>query len=197
MLRYTLQRAFMALLVAFTVSIATFILLHTATDPAQALAGPDADAQLVQQIRVQYGLDRLLAVQYADWLGGVIRGHPGVSYQYRNAVSALLASRAPVTIALALSAMMITILVAIPLGIIAAMRPNSLADRIALSLAVAAQAIPSFWLGLLLIVLFGVVFPILPVSGDTTWKHFVLPAVVLGTSSVPAVMRLTRTGLLD
>jgi peptide/nickel transport system permease protein len=197
MLRFTLRRALMALLVAFTVSVATFALLHLATDPAQAIAGPDADAKTVQQIRVQYGFDRPLVVQYADWLHGVARGELGVSHLRHIKVSELLASHAPVTIALALSAMLITVIIALPLGIIAAMRPNSAVDRFALSLAVTAQAVPTFWLGLMLIVLFGVVFPILPVSGDSTWKHFILPAVVLGTSSVPAVMRLTRTGLLD
>jgi len=197
MLRYTLRRALLALLVAFTVSVATFLLLHTATDPAQAIAGGDADAAAVQQVRVQYGFDRPLAVQYAAWLRGVVRGELGESYIWHRQVSELLAAHAPVTIALALSAMLITVVIAIPLGIVAAMRPNTIIDRIALTLAVTAQAVPSFWLGLMLIVLFGVMFPVLPVSGDQTWRHFILPAVVLGTSSVPAVMRLTRTGLLD
>ena len=197
MLRYTLRRALLALLVAFTVSVATFLLLHTATDPAQAIAGADADAAAVQQVRVQYGFDRPLAVQYAAWLRGVVRGELGESYIWHRQVSELLAAHAPVTIALALSAMLITVVIAIPLGIVAAMRPNTIVDRIALTLAVTAQAVPSFWLGLMLIVLFGVMFPVLPVSGDETWRHFILPAVVLGTSSVPAVMRLTRTGLLD
>jgi len=197
MLRYTLRRALLALLVAFTVSVATFLLLHTATDPAQAIAGADADAAAVQQVRVQYGFDRPLAVQYASWLRGVVRGELGESYIWHRQVSELLAAHAPVTIALALSAMLITVVIAIPLGIVAAMRPNTIIDRIALTLAVTAQAVPSFWLGLMLIVLFGVMFPVLPVSGDQTWRHFILPAVVLGTSSVPAVMRLTRTGLLD
>jgi len=197
MLRYTLRRALLALLVAFTVSVATFLLLHTATDPAQAIAGADADAAAVQQVRVQYGFDRPLAVQYAAWLRGVVRGELGESYIWHRQVSELLAAHAPVTIALALSAMLITVVIAIPLGIVAAMRPNTIIDRIALTLAVTAQAVPSFWLGLMLIVLFGVMFPVLPVSGDETWRHFILPAVVLGASSVPAVMRLTRTGLLD
>jgi peptide/nickel transport system permease protein len=93
--------------------------------------------------------------------------------------------------------LMVTIVLAIPLGAIAALRPNSWADRLALTFAVTAQAIPNFWLGLMLIVLFGVMLPILPISGDGTWAHFVLPAFVLGSSSVPAVMRLTRTGLID
>jgi peptide/nickel transport system permease protein len=127
----------------------------------------------------------------------VVRGELGESYIWHRQVSELLAAHAPVTIALALSAMLITVVIAIPLGIVAAMRPNTIIDRIALTLAVTAQAVPSFWLGLMFIVLFGVMFPVLPVSGDETWRHFILPAIVLGTSSVPAVMRLARTGLLD
>src|SRR5436190_19220349 len=116
MLRFTLRRALMALLVAFTVSVATFALLHLATDPAQAIAGPDADAKTVQQIRVQYGFDRPLVVQYADWLQGVVRGELGVSHLRHQKVGELLASHAPITIALALSAMLITIIIALPLG---------------------------------------------------------------------------------
>jgi peptide/nickel transport system permease protein len=196
-LSYALRRAILALLVAFTASVATFFLLHSATDPAHAIAGPDADAQVVQQIRAQYGFDRPVAVQYADWLGSVLRGDLGTSHLWHRQVSELIAAHAPVTIALALSALLITIAIAVPLGIVGALRPNTLADRVALALAVAAQAVPSFWLGLMLIVLFALALPLFPVSGDETWKHFVLPAIVLGMSSVPAVMRLTRTGLLD
>jgi len=187
----------MALLVALTVSIATFILLDFATDPAAAIAGPDAPQQVVEQIRKQYGLDRHMAVRYGEWLAGLLRGDFGSSFLRRQPVAALILTHAPTTLALALSALAVTIVVAIPLGMVAALSPNSLIDRLALSLAVAAQAVPSFWLGLMLIVLFAVVFPLLPVSGDETWRHFILPAIVLGTSSVPPVMRLTRTGLLD
>jgi peptide/nickel transport system permease protein len=197
MLRYAVKRAWLALLVAITVSIVTFFLLDAAGDPAEAIAGPDAPRETIEQIRRQYGFDRPWPVRYAEWLGGVARGDFGQSFLRRQPVLELIASHAPITIRLALSALLVTIIVAIPLGIVAALRPNTAVDRAALSLAVAAQALPSFWLGLVLIVLFAVTFPVFPVSGDTTWKHFVLPAVVLGLASVPAVMRLTRTGLLD
>lgn len=197
MLRYALKRAWLALLVAITVSLVTFFLLDAAGDPAEAIAGPDAPRETIEQIRRQYGFDRPWPVRYAEWLGGVARGDFGQSFLRRQPVLELIASHAPITIRLALSALLVTIIVAIPLGIVAALRPNTFVDRAALSLAVAAQALPSFWLGLVLIVLFAVTFPIFPVSGDTTWKHFVLPAFVLGLASVPAVMRLTRTGLLD
>ncbi|MBD8066586.1 ABC transporter permease [Devosia sp. PTR5] len=197
MLRYILQRGALALAVALVVSLATFLLLNFATDPASAIAGEDATPEVVERIRLAYGLDRPVAVRYVDWLAGVARGDFGESYYWNKGVGELVLERAPVTIALALSALLVTIVIAIPLGAIAALNPNSWADRFALTIAVSAQATPNFWLGLLLIILFGVMVPILPISGDSTWQHFVLPAFVLGSSSVPAVMRLTRTGLID
>jgi len=197
MLRYSLKRGWMALLVAVTVSVLTFLLIDAAGDPAEAIVGPDAPQATIEQIRHQYGFDRPWPLRYAEWLGGIARGDFGQSFLRRQPVVELIAQHAPVTIKLAFSALLVTILVAIPLGVIAALRSNTFVDRAALSFAVAAQALPSFWLGLVLIVIFAVTFPILPVSGDTSWKHFVLPALVLGLASVPAVMRLTRTGLLD
>ncbi len=197
MLRYALKRGAMALLVALTVSIVTFLLIDAAGDPAEAIAGPDAPQATIEQIRKQYGFDRPWPIRYGEWLGGIARGDFGQSFLRRQPVVELIAQHAPVTIKLAFSALLVTILVAIPLGVVAALRSNTFVDRAALSFAVAAQALPSFWLGLVLIVIFAVTFPILPVSGDTSWQHFVLPALVLGLASVPAVMRLTRTGLLD
>jgi peptide/nickel transport system permease protein len=197
MFRYVIRRSVMALLVALTVSLATFFLLQFATDPAHAIAGEDADPAVVEQIRAEHGFDRPLIVQYADWMAGIIQGDFGESFYWRRPVGDLVLAHAPVTIKLALAAVCVTILIAVPLGIFAALRPNTLIDRLALSVAVSAQAIPNFWLGLMFIMVFAVTFPIFPVSGDETWKHYVMPAIVLGASSVPAVMRLTRTGLLD
>lgn len=197
MSNYILRRGLMALLVAFTVSFGTFALFHFATDPAQTIAGEDAPQEMVDDIREQYGFDRPVLVQYGDWLVGVFKGDFGRSYFWKQPVVELIQEHAGVTILLALSSLMVTILIALPLGISAALKPNSWVDRFALSTAVSAQAVPNFWLGLMVIILFAVTFPIFPVSGDATWKHYVLPSLVLGASSVPAVMRLTRTGLLD
>lgn len=197
MLTYVLRRGLMAILVAFTVSFGTFALFHFATDPAQTIAGEDAPQEMVNEIREQYGFDRPILIQYGSWLGGVFRGDFGQSYFWKQPVVELIKEHAGVTITLALSSLLVTILIALPLGTGAALRPNSWVDRFALSTAVSAQAIPNFWLGLMVIILFAVTFPIFPVSGDATWRHFVLPSLVLGASSVPAVMRLTRTGLLD
>lgn len=197
MLLYTLKRAGLAILVAFTVSFVAFLLLNYTTDPAASIAGEGAESEVVEQIREQYGLNRPLLVQYGSWLAGIVQGNFGESYYWRQPVGSLIADRLPVTLRLAFSAVLITFLIAVPLGTAAAMRPNSLIDRLALTTAVSAQAIPSFWLALMLIILLGIVVPIFPISGDATAWHFVLPAFVLGSHSVPAVMRLTRAGVLD
>ena len=197
MLRYILKRAGLAILVALTVSFVAFLLLNFATDPAASIAGEGAEREVVEQIREQYGLNRPLLVQYGSWLAEIAHGNFGESYYWRQPVSSLIVNHLPVTLRLAFSAILITFLIAVPLGTAAAMRPNSFIDRLALTTAVSAQAIPSFWLALMLTILFGIIVPIFPISGDATAWHFVLPAFVLGSSSVPAVMRLTRAGVLD
>ena len=197
MFNYFLKRGFMALLVALTVSIVAFVLLNVAVDPAHAIAGEDADLLLVQQIRAQYGFDRPIIVQYLDWLSRLLQGDFGVSFYWNKPVGELILSHAPVTLQLASMALFVTIIISLPLGIIAALKQNSWIDRFALSVAVSCQALPVFWFGLVLIIIFSVTWQIFPVSGDTTIIHFILPAFVLGARSVPAVMRLTRNGLLD
>ncbi len=197
MLKYILQRVALALAVAVVLSFVTFLLLNFATDPAYAIAGEDAEPEVVEQIRKTYGFDRPVLVRYAEWAGGVLRGDFGESYYWNKPVAELVADRAPVTLLLAVMSLSVTVVIALPLGIVAALNPNSALDRMALGIAVSAQAVPNFWLGLIMIILFAVQWRLLPVSGDATLMHFVLPSIVLGASSVPAVMRLTRTGMLD
>ena len=197
MLKFILKRLALGLAVAFTVSLATFLLLNLAADPAAMVAGEDATQDAIEQIRVQFGFDRPLYVRFFEWLGSLMTGDFGDSYYWKQPVFDLLVDRAPVTLTLAAGALIVTVVVGLTLGVLAALKPNGWLDRFALSFGTAAQAIPNFWLGLILIILLGVMFPILPVSGDTSWKHFVLPCLVLGTSSVPQVLRLTRTGMIE
>lgn len=185
------------LAVAATLSFVAFFLLNAAVDPATAIAGEEASALEIQQIQEKYGFDRPIMERYVSWLGNMAHGDFGESYYWHKPVSELILDRLPVTITLALLSLSFTIAIAIPLGCAAALNPNTWIDRVALSIAVSAQAIPNFWLGLIMIILLAVMFPIFPVSGDKTLLHFALPAFVLGTSSVPPVMRLMRTGLLD
>ncbi|MGC1443505.1 MAG: ABC transporter permease, partial [Burkholderiaceae bacterium] len=136
-------------------------------------------------------------IQYFSWLGNALQGDFGNSIYFRMPVSELIMDRMPTTMILGVLAITFAIVVSIPLGVLAAMYPNSLIDRVSLFMAVVGQALPSFWFALMLIVLFAFTWPILPASGSETWRHFVLPTIVLGYYATPAFMRLTRTGMLD
>jgi len=197
MFAFALKRLGIALLVALTVSLITFSMIHVSGDPAIAIAGEGARPESVEAIRKFYGFDRPLAVQYLDWLAGAVRGDFGRSYTLRQPVADVIFARLPVTMILGASAIGFALLLAIPLGVLAAVRPNSLADRLALTLAVVGQAMPSFWFALTLILWLGVVWRLLPITGSASWQNFVMPAIALGYYVTPAVMRLTRAGVLE
>jgi len=197
MLIYILKRTLLALLVALTVSAISFGLLYLSGDPAAAIAGESATDEDINFVRKIYGFDRPVAIQYLDWVGKVFRGNFGKSYYFNLPVSEILASRLPVTLKLGASAICFALLLSIPLGVVAAMWPNSWIDRLALTLSIMGQALPSFWFALILILLLSIKFPLLPPSGSESWVHFIMPTVVLGYFAMPAIMRLTRTGMME
>lgn len=197
MLVFLMRRLAVALSVALTVSIIAFLLLHLSGDLAMAIAGPEASPAQVEEIRVQYGLDAPLVVQYWDWLVGALHLDFGRSFYFRDNVSSLLAARIPVTLTLGAISLGLALVIGVPLGVLAAVRRGTWIDRAALVFCVLGQAIPTFWLGLTLILVFAVNLRWLPVSGNTTWAHFVMPSIALGWYAVPAVMRLTRNGMLE
>ena len=197
MLIYTLKRFGLAILVTLTVSMITFSLIYLAGDPAAAMAGETASDSDIAYLNELYGFDRPLPVQYAEWVGRALQGDLGQSLYFKLPVSELLFDRLPVSMTLGACSIIFAILLSIPLGVAAAMRPNSWIDRVALSISVCGQALPSFWFALLLIVAFAVTFPIFPITGADTPMHFVLPTIVLGYFATPAIMRLTRAGMLE
>ena len=197
MLHYALKRAVLALLVALTVSLVCFLLVNLSTDIATAMAGDGATAETIDAIRKQYGFDRPLVVRYLDWLAHAAYGDLGDSLYFRSPVSALVAERIPTTMILGAAALAFALLLSIPLGVVAALKPNSWVDRLTLTIAVIGQAMPTFWFALLLMFLFGVTLKMLPISGGDTWQHFVLPSIALGYYATPAIMRLTRSGMLE
>jgi len=197
MLTFTLRRIAIALAVALTVSIVSFLLLHLSGDLAVAMAGPEASPQQVAAVRTQFGLDRPLAVQYGEWVWNSLHLNFGRSFYFREDVSKLIADRFPVTMMLGLVALGIALLVGIPLGVVAALNRDTWIDRVAMLVCVVGQAMPSFWFSLMLVSVFSVTYRWLPVSGNATWRHFVLPATALGYYAMPAMMRLTRAGMLD
>ncbi len=197
MLQYALKRAVLALLVALTVSLVCFMLVNLSTDVATAMAGEGATAEAIDSIRHQYGLDRPLGVQYVEWLGRAATGDFGDSLYFRTPVAALVAERMPTTMFLGAAALSFALLLSIPLGVVAALKPNSWIDRLTLTIAVVGQAMPTFWFALLLMFFFGVTLKLLPISGGDTWQHFILPSIALGYYATPAIMRLTRSGMLE
>jgi len=197
MFAYAVKRFGVSLLVAVTVSIVTFTLLRLSGDPAVAMAGEGATAKDVEYVRQHYGFDRPLPVQYAHWASKALRGDFGESYYMKVKVSEVLFERLPVTMILGALALTFAVVLSIPLGVLAAIRPNSPIDRFALTLAVVGQALPSFFFALILILFLGVKWRLLPISGSDSWLNFIMPAIALGYYATPAFMRLTRAGMLD
>ena len=169
MWRYVLQRLLALIPVVFIVSIVTFAFIHLLPgDPVVALMGPEAgnaSAERIEARRHELGLDRALVVQYVDWVGNAVRGDLGVSAVTNQKVSEALSDRFPVTLHLALASLLVAVIIAVPAGITSAYRRNTPLDRVLTILALTGVAMPSFWLGILLILLFAVQFQWLPPSG--------------------------------
>ncbi|SDE89159.1 ABC transporter permease [Rhodospira trueperi] len=197
MLQFTVKRLVVALLVALTVSGLSFGLIFLSGDPAVAIAGEGAQQSDIEAVRHRFGFDRPVVVQYVDWVGDVLAGDLGDSFYFSRPVADLLADRIPVSATLGGLAIALAIGLAIPLGMTAAVYRNRLADRISLLIGTIGQATPSFWLGLMLVWLFGVKLRWLPVSGSESLTHFILPALVLGYYAVPSMLRLCRTGMIN
>lgn len=197
MARFFLHRLYIAILVAITVSIIGFSLLRLAGDLAAELAGDDASTEEIAVIAKSYGLDRPIYIQYFDWAGKALQGDLGRSLFTNDPVIDLIVERLGVTVKLAVISLALALVISIPLGVLAAVHPNSGTDRGALGFAVFGQAIPNFWLGLILILVFGVYLQWTPISGSDTAAHFILPTITLSVSIMPQFMRLTRTGMLD
>ena len=197
MLFYTVKRLGVAVLVALSVSIVTFSLLHVSGDPAAAMAGESASEEDIEYVRQHYGFNRSLPVQYVDWATRAIKGDFGQSIYLKRPVAGILADHAPTTMTLGALALAFALILAIPLGVLAAMFPNTLIDRFALTIAVVGQALPSFFFALIMIIVFGVWLRWLPISGHASWLNFIMPSIALGYYATPAIMRLTRAGMLD
>jgi peptide/nickel transport system permease protein len=196
MLLFICRRLWLAALVCLTVLVVSFILTRVSGDLAASIAGPNATAADIAIITKNYGLDRPLVVQFLDWAGHVAGGDLGRSFLYHAPVAGLIRDRLPVTLTLGLTGLTIALLVALPLGILAAVREGSAMDRGIMLVALLGQAMPGFWLGLVLIVVFGVGLQWLPISGVDTWQGYIMPGFVLAFSAIPALMRLTRSGMI-
>src|ERR1700722_6756947 len=197
MLQFLVRRLIVAVLVAATVMTLAFVLTRLSGDLAISIAGPNATQADVEAVRKAYGLDRPLITQFFNWVGNALSGDLGDSYFFKARVSSLIAERMPVTLTLALSGLVIALVVSLPLGILAAVRENTAVDRAVQLVTLLGQAMPSFWLGLLLMITLVLQLGWLPISGTGSWEHYVMPGIVLAFSAIPALPRLTRAGMIQ
>lgn len=197
MLAYVIRRLVLAVSVAITVMALAFILTRLSGDLALSIAGPSASAQDVELVRKAYGLDQPLLVQFFKWLRNAAVGDFGESYFFKDKVASLIRGRMPVTLTLAMVGLGLALTIALPLGILAAVREGTWVDRCVTGIAIVGQAIPSFWFGLILMIVLGLVLGWLPISGTGTWQHYVMPGTVLAFTAVPALLRLTRSGMIE
>jgi peptide/nickel transport system permease protein len=203
---YVVRRVVALVVTLGFVSVLVFVAIRVLPgDPVLVMAGPEANPEVVARLRAAMGLDRPLIVQYADWLGGALRGELGTSLQYDVPVGALIVSRLPVTLPLTAMAAFLTLLIAMPLGIYAATRARRPGDYLTMLVAQAGLAVPSFWAGLLLILLFSVRLGWFRSGGFEGWslgfwaavRSLLLPAVALGLFQAAVLIRATRSSLLE
>ncbi|KXF75809.1 ABC transporter permease [Paramesorhizobium deserti] len=194
---FILKRLGLAFLVALAVSAIAFFLLRMSGDVAIAIAGEGARDVDIEAARRLHGLDRPPIVQYAAWLIETLRGDFGQSIFFKTDVLSLVWAKMPVTLLLGIMSLGFALAVSIPLGVLAAVFANSWIDRLALSLAVVGQALPNFFFALILVMLFSIMLRWLPVSGSSTWSHYVMPMIALGYYVTPAFMRLVRAGMIE
>jgi peptide/nickel transport system permease protein len=191
------RRLLQSLLVLFGVSFVVFAILHLTGDPALVLLPPDASAEDVRRFREAMGFNDPFLVQYGRFLKGALQGDFGQSIRHGESAFGLVVERLPATFELAGAALLLALCLAIPAGIVSAVRRNSAVDYVATVVALFGQSLPTFWLGIMLILFFSVQLQLLPSSGRGTLQHLILPSVTLGLFTTARITRLTRSGMLE
>jgi len=197
-LRFIVRRLILTIPVLLGVATLVFALLHLVPgDPAQVMLGESAAASDVEELRTRLGLNRPLPAQYLQFISGVVQGDFGTSFRYGTPVFQEIAQRLPNTLQLAMAAMSVAILIAIPLGVLGALYRGRAIDQAAMTVSLVGISMPNFWLGPLLAIVFAVGLGWLPVSGIGDWRHLVLPAVTLGAALAAILARMTRASLIE
>jgi peptide/nickel transport system permease protein len=197
MKRYLLRRLLFALVTLLGVTFVASGMLHVSGDPLVIMLDAGSDPRQRELLRQELGLDKPFIVQYANFLMGVAQGDFGRSLRYRRPAAEIIAERLPSTILLTGAAMLIALSVAIPVGILSAMRPKSMVSKIGQLITLAGQSIPIFWLGVMLVLLFSVRLRWLPSSGRVNYTSIVLPAITLGLYPMARITRTLRASLLE
>ena len=197
MARYLLRSLVRMMVAIWGISVMAFVLTYVIGDPLTVLLPWDTPKEAREEYRRQMGLDQPLPVQYLRFASGAVRADFGNSFYAKKPATSLVLERMPATLILTFSGLILALAISIPAGVISAYKPYTWIDNVVTILAIAGQAMPIFWLGLMLMILFAVNLRLLPASGYGTWQNLVLPAVCLSVFLAPITMRLMRSGMLD
>ena len=197
MRRYIARQLAQLVVVVLGISVLAFLILHVLGDPVLLLLPQNAGKEEFARYHHLLGLDRPLYVQYWKFLSSALLGDFGKSWYADTPAFKLVVERMPPTIYLTLAGFVVALLISLPLGILAALRRHSWIDTLCTTVAVAGQATPLFWLGIMLIIVFAVRLKVLPASGYGSWQNFLMPSVCLGMALAPITMRLVRSGLIE
>jgi peptide/nickel transport system permease protein len=195
--QFIIRRTLYSIITLFILSLTIFLVVRLTGDPVTLMAEPGVRPEDLARIRVQWGLDRPWPVQYLSFVKNIFTGELGKSFNYRMPVSELYFQRLPNSLELALAATLVSLLIGVPAGLISAVRVNSWWDNLGKVVALLGLAMPNFWLGLVLILVFAVWLGWLPTSGQGDWRHLIMPAVALGWYFAAALLRLTRSSMLE
>jgi len=190
-------RALRALVAIWLVSTVVFVVMRLSGDPVPLLLPADAPRSEYERVARELGTDRPLPVQYAVFLGHVVQGDFGRSIHFREPAMRVAVGYLPATVELGLTAFVVAVLIAVPVGVMSAVRRNTLVDHAAMAVALVGQSAPTFFLGILFILLLSLKAGLLPTSGRGDWTNLVLPALTLGAFSMASIARLTRSALLE
>ncbi len=197
MARFLAVRFIQALLTLLAVSLVTFLMTHLSGNPVDVMLPIEAGAEERQALIERMGLDRPLAYQYLVFLRNSVQGDFGKSFRTKKPAMDLVKQRLPYSLKLATVSVVVSLLIGVPLGVIAAANRGRPIDRLATIIATLGQAVPTFWLGILTILLFGTTLYWLPVQGASSWKHYILPSLTMGWFTSAAITRLLRSGMLE
>jgi peptide/nickel transport system permease protein len=197
MARFLVVRALQAVVSILGVSTIIFVVMHLSGDPTLLLVPEGASREDVALLRHQLGFDRPLAVQYADYLAGLARGDLGTSLVQRLPVASIVAARLPYTVLLAGGALVVALGIGLPIGVITGIWRGTRVEALLMPVVLIGQSMPTFWSGILLILLCAVTWNVLPASGADSWSSLVMPSITLGALSMATFARITRTGVVE
>lgn len=194
---YAGRRLIQSIIVVIGVSFMAFGVMFLSGDPVLAIVGETASVEQVERVRAELGMDQPWHIQYANFLSGAVRGDFGTSIRHGQPSLQLVLERMPATLQLTSVAMLLAMIVSIPAGLVGAVKRNTVWDGLVMVVAIVGQALPSFWLGILLMLFFGVHLDWLPISGRGDWTHLVLPAVTVAAFPMARNARVVRSAVLE